>query len=115
LLNTASGPCWIDLDTACAGPLEWDVAHLPEAGADQFPEVNRAALAEMRLLVSAEVAVWCWHTYGRADEVDEAAEFHLDRVRRALGEPAIVELTAEHVPGFVRLVEETLPEFGFSR
>jgi GNAT superfamily N-acetyltransferase len=115
LLNTPSGPRWIDLDTACVGPLEWDLAHLPEAAAEHFPEANPAALADMRLLVSADVAVWCWHTYGRAAEVDEAAEFHLARVKIALEEPTIVALEPRHVPGFVALVEETLPEFGFSR
>ena len=115
LLRTPGGLLWIDLDTACVGPLEWDLAHLPEAAASQFPDVNRAALADVRLLVSADVAVWCWQTYGRADEVDEAAKFHLRRLQLALREPTIVELTPKRVSGFVELVEETLPEFGFSR
>jgi molybdopterin-guanine dinucleotide biosynthesis protein A/GNAT superfamily N-acetyltransferase len=115
LLDTPGGPRWIDLDTACVGPLEWDLAHLPGAAAQQFPEANPRALADLRLLVSADVAVWCWHTYGRADEVDEAAGYHLGLLQDAFREPTIVTLTSAHVPGFIRLVEETLPEFGFSR
>ena len=115
LLRTSRGLRWIDLDTACIGPLEWDLAHLPEDAASQFPEANPDALEDMRLLLSAAVAVWCWQTYGRADVVDEAADFHLRRLHTALGEPTIVRLTDQFVPGFVELVEETLPEFGFSR
>ena len=45
------------------------------------PEARRDALAIARRLVGAEVALWCWHTYGRAPEVDAAARFHLDRLR----------------------------------
>jgi len=81
LLRTPTGPRWIDFDTVCRGPLEWDLAHLPEAAAVSFPEARKDALALARRLVGAEVAVWCWRTYGRAPEVDEAARFHLDRLR----------------------------------
>lgn len=83
LLRTSEGPRWIDLDTVCRGPLEWDLAHLPAEAAAVFPEADPASLELARDLVSAEVAVWCWHSYGRAPEVDEAAHFHLDRVRLA--------------------------------
>ncbi len=81
LLRTPAGPRWIDFDTVCRGPLEWDLAHLPEAAAVSFPEARQDALALARRLVGAEVAVWCWRTYGRAPEVDEAAHFHLGRLR----------------------------------
>ena len=77
LLPTRDGLLWIDLDTVCRGPLEWDVAHLHEEAAAVFPEVDADLLATMKLLVSAEVAIWCFAQYGRAPEVDEAARFHL--------------------------------------
>jgi molybdopterin-guanine dinucleotide biosynthesis protein A len=83
LLQTPIGPRWIDFDTVCLGPLEWDLAHLPEAAAASYPDASREALSLARELVSAEVAVWCWCTYGRAPEVDEAARFHLARSRAA--------------------------------
>jgi molybdopterin-guanine dinucleotide biosynthesis protein A len=81
LLWTRDGPRWIDLDAVCRGPLEWDLAHLPSEAASVFPEADRALLEVARGLVSAEVAIWCWHSYGRAPEVDAAAHFHLERVR----------------------------------
>jgi molybdopterin-guanine dinucleotide biosynthesis protein A len=82
LIRTSEGPRWIDLDTVCRGPLEWDLAHLPAESTAAFPDVDHAALDVARALVSAEVAIWCWHSYGRAPEVDAAASFHLERVRR---------------------------------
>jgi molybdopterin-guanine dinucleotide biosynthesis protein A len=82
LLWTADGPRWIDLDTVCRGPLEWDLAHLPAEAAAVFPEADPELLEVARDLVSAEVAIWCWHSYGRAPQVDEAAHFHLERVRQ---------------------------------
>ena len=114
LLRTPAGPRWIDLDTVCRGPLEWDVAHLPERAAAEFPEARRDALPVARLLISADVAVWCWRTYGRAPEVDEAAHFHLGRLRARDGdELRIVPFRPVHVSGFRRLVADTLREFGF--
>jgi GNAT superfamily N-acetyltransferase len=114
LLRTSRGLRWIDLDTVCRGPLEWDLAHLPEAAAAVFPEAEPNALAHARLLVSAEVAVWCWHTYGRAPEVDEAAHFHLDQLRASRGELRIVPFAKSHGQGFRDLVADTLREFGFA-
>jgi molybdopterin-guanine dinucleotide biosynthesis protein A len=83
IVRTSEGPRLFDLDTVCRGPLEWDLAHLPVEAAALFPQADRASLSIARDLVSAEVAVWCWHSYGRAPDVDEAAHFHLDRVRLA--------------------------------
>ena len=113
LLSTRRGLLWIDLDTVCRGPLEWDLAHLPHALVADFPEADVDALALYRLLVSADVAIWCWHTYGRAPEVDAAAMFHLDRLRAALGEVRIIPYDQSYVDRYRRLVEETLREFGF--
>ena len=84
LLRSRDGLRWIDLDTACRGPAEWDLAFLPDAAAPLFPELDDDALEVARLLVSACVAVWCWAQLGRAPEVDEAAHFHLRRLREDL-------------------------------
>jgi molybdopterin-guanine dinucleotide biosynthesis protein A len=83
LLRSRDGLRWIDLDTACRGPAEWDFAYLPDETAP-LSELDRDALEVARLLVSACVAVWCWAQLGRAPEVDEAAHFHLRHLRAAL-------------------------------
>jgi hypothetical protein len=79
--RTPDGLRWIDFDTVCRGPVEWDLAHLPHEAVTAFPEADLELLDAMRALQSAEVAIWCWHSYGRAPEVDEAAHLHLQRVR----------------------------------
>jgi molybdopterin-guanine dinucleotide biosynthesis protein A len=85
LLMTAAGPRWIDLDTVCRGPLEWDLATAGVGAAEVFPEHDPELLDLMRRLVSAEVGIWCWHTYGRAPEVDDAARYHLGMLREDAG------------------------------
>lgn len=81
LLRTPDGLRWIDLGTACRGPLEWDMAYLPPEAVALFPEIEPAALEVASRLMSACVATWCWAQYGRAREVDDAAHFHLRRLR----------------------------------
>src|SRR5262249_2116844 len=81
LLPTTSGPRWIDLDTVCRGAAEWDLAHLPREAEEAFGEHDGELLELMRGLVGAEVAIWCWHTYGRSPEVDDAARFPLEGVK----------------------------------
>jgi hypothetical protein len=84
LLGTRAGVRWLDLGTACRGPLEWDLAYLPPEAAALFPEVDPEALEVANRLISACVATWCWAQLGRAPEVDEAAHFHLRRLREEL-------------------------------
>jgi molybdopterin-guanine dinucleotide biosynthesis protein A len=84
LLSTRDGVRWIDLGTACRGPLEWDLAYLPPEAGAVFPELDSEALEVASLLMSACVTIWCWAQYGRAPEVDEAAHFHLRRLREEL-------------------------------
>jgi molybdopterin-guanine dinucleotide biosynthesis protein A len=81
LLRTPDGLRWIDLGTACHGPLEWDMAYLPPEAVALFPELEPEALEVASLLMSACVATWCWAQYGRAPDVDDAAHFHLRRLR----------------------------------
>jgi hypothetical protein len=59
------------------------MADVNDEAAALFPEVDAGLLATMRLLVGAEVAIWCFSQYGRAPEVDEAAHFHLARLEAA--------------------------------
>lgn len=82
VLSTANGVRWIDLEAVCVGPLEWDVAFLPEETARLFPEVDAVLLVLLRTLNSARVATWCW---ARADVGDmrKHGEYHLEQVRLA--------------------------------
>ncbi len=60
LLGTRNGPLFIDLETCCRGPVEFDLAHVPEAVSGRFPEVDRSLLDDCRGLALAMVAAWRW-------------------------------------------------------
>jgi Ser/Thr protein kinase RdoA (MazF antagonist) len=83
VLWTREGPLFIDFEAVCAGPLEWDVAYLPEEARSEFPECDQKLLCRARLAISFCVAAWCAAQPGRAPEVDEAASYHLDVLKRA--------------------------------
>jgi hypothetical protein len=60
LLNTKSGPLFIDLETCCRGPVEFDLAHVPEEVSERYAGTDQELLRACRLLVLAMVAAWRW-------------------------------------------------------
>ncbi len=82
VLMTPRGALWCDLETACRGPLEWDLVQLPAAARRVFGPVDERLLERLSELRSVTVAVWCWADAGRSPEVREAAEHHLARAKR---------------------------------
>lgn len=82
VLVTTAGVRWIDLEPVCVGPLEWDVAFLPEDAARLFPEVDAVLLGLLRTLNSARVATWCWARANLGD-MRKHGEYHLEQVRHA--------------------------------
>ncbi|MCI3935106.1 phosphotransferase [Streptomyces sp. AN091965] len=60
VLSTRNGPLFIDLETCCRGPVEFDLAHVPEAVCEHYPRVDHGLLEECRQLVIAMVAAWRW-------------------------------------------------------
>jgi len=65
LLRTTSGMRFIDLETCCYGPVEFDIAHAPDEVGDHYARADRLLLRDCRILVLAMVAAW------RADRDDE--------------------------------------------
>jgi Ser/Thr protein kinase RdoA (MazF antagonist) len=60
VLTTRKGLRFIDLETCCRGPIEFDLAHMPEAVSEHYPAVDQALLVDCRRLVLAMVAAWRW-------------------------------------------------------
>ena len=60
VLSTRNGPLLIDLETCCRGPVEFDLAHAPEAVCTHYPGIDQELLGECRQLVIAMVAAWRW-------------------------------------------------------
>src|SRR3990170_2369192 len=60
VLSTKNGPLFIDLETCCRGPIEFDLAHVPEAVCEHYPSVDYELLRECRILMLAMIAAWRW-------------------------------------------------------
>jgi phosphotransferase family enzyme len=60
LLNTKKGLLFIDLETCCRGPVEFDIAHAPEEVSEHYPAVHQDLLHECRILMLAMITAWRW-------------------------------------------------------
>jgi hypothetical protein len=60
VLRTKHGPLFIDLETCCRGPVEFDLAHVPREVSARYADVDQELLRECRGLVLAMVAAWRW-------------------------------------------------------
>jgi aminoglycoside phosphotransferase (APT) family kinase protein len=91
LLSTKSGPLFIDLETCCRGPVEFDLAHVPEAVIEHYLGVDQALLSDCRALVLAMVAAWRWDA---RDQFPDGRQWGLDFVSTLRGGPPWPSLDA---------------------
>ena len=78
VLSTAYGPLFIDLETYCRGPVEFDLAHVPAAVCEHYPDVDQGLLDVCRQLVLAIVAAWRWE---RDDQLPNGRRFGEELLR----------------------------------
>jgi Phosphotransferase enzyme family len=84
LLATKNGLLFIDLETCCRGPVEFDLAHAPEAVSEHYPGVDQDLLRECRILVLAMITTWRWD---RGDQLPNGRQLGtewLSQIRAAL-------------------------------
>ena len=79
-VHTAQGVRWIDFESCCVGPLEWDLAFQSAEVSATFSDVDGDLLRCLKRLNSARVATWCWGT-ARVSEMRRHGEFHLHALR----------------------------------
>src|SRR3954465_12295915 len=60
LLRTKHGLLFADLETACRGPIEFDLAHAPEAGTTHHPHPDQQLVQLCRILMLAMIVTWRW-------------------------------------------------------
>ncbi|MFE2646211.1 phosphotransferase [Streptomyces nigra] len=60
VLTTDRGVLFIDLETCCRGPVEFDLAHAPEEVGAHYPGADHDLLRRCRTLVLAIVTAWRW-------------------------------------------------------
>jgi hypothetical protein len=58
VLTTTNGLLFIDLETCCRGPVEFDLAHAPEQVSEHYRGVNQGLLRQCRILVLAMITTW---------------------------------------------------------
>jgi aminoglycoside phosphotransferase (APT) family kinase protein len=85
LLATEGGPVFIDLETRCRGPVEFDLAHAPDEVADHYPGIDRDLLRECRILVLAMIIAWRWDRDDQLPDGRRLGAEWLDQMRAQLG------------------------------
>ncbi|MFD3730106.1 phosphotransferase enzyme family protein [Streptomyces sp. NPDC058632] len=84
MLTTKNGLLFIDLETCCRGPVEFDLAHAPEEVGEHYPGVDQDLLRQCRILVLAMITTWRWD---RGDQLPDGRRLGtewLGQIRAAL-------------------------------
>ena len=89
VLNTKNGLLFIDLETCCRGPVEFDLAHVPEEVSERYPDVDPGLLIECRILVLAMVAAWRWDQTDHFPNGQRAARDLVSALRQGPPWPAL--------------------------
>ena len=84
LLRTKKGPLFVDLETCCHGPVEFDIAHAPEEVSEHYPPANPDLLRQCRILMLAMVATWRWDRGDRLPNGRQLGAEWLSQIREAL-------------------------------
>jgi hypothetical protein len=95
LLSTRDGLLFIDFETCCRGPIEFDVAHVPEQVGARYPDLGQVLLAECRRLVLAMVAAWRWDIRDEFPDGHQHGRDILSLLRQGPPWPALGALAAE--------------------
>ena len=89
VLSTNAGLLFIDLETCCRGPIEFDLAHVPEAVIEHYPDVDQALLSDCRALVLAMVAAWRWDKGDQFPNGQQWARHFLQTLRKGPPWPSL--------------------------
>jgi hypothetical protein len=95
VLSTRHGLLFIDFETCCRGPVEFDVAHVPEHVSAHYPDLDEVLLAECRRLVLAMVAAWRWDIRDEFPDGHRHGRDILSLLRQGPPWPALGALTAK--------------------
>ena len=84
LLRTRNGLLFIDFETCCRGPVEFDLAHVPDEVSERYPGADQELLRECRILMLAMVASWRWDRTDQYPNGRRMGTEFLSQVRAAL-------------------------------
>jgi Phosphotransferase enzyme family len=84
VLTTKNGLLFIDLETCCRGPVEFDLAHAPEQVSEHYRGVNQGLLRQCRILVLAMITTWRWDRDDQLPNGRQLGTQWLSQIRAAL-------------------------------
>jgi hypothetical protein len=84
VLTTKKGLLFIDLETCCRGPVEFDLAHAPEEVSEYYPGVSQDVLRQCRILVLAMITTWRWDRDDQLPNGRQLGTEWLSQIRAAL-------------------------------
>ena len=84
VLSTTRGPLFIDVGTCQRGPVEYDLAYVPEEVAAQYPGANQDLVHQFRILMWAGVAMMRWNRNDQLPNRDRWRIEALNQLRAAL-------------------------------
>jgi hypothetical protein len=84
LLRTKKGLLFVDLETCCRGPVEFDIAHAPEEVSEHYPAASQDLLRECRILMLAMIATWRWDRDDQFPNGRQLGTEWLSQIRAAL-------------------------------
>jgi len=96
VLGTKDGALFIDLETCCRGPVEFDLAHVPQAVSQHYPGLDQRLLRDCRQLVLAMVAAWRWDRGDQFPNGTRARQEFLRALRAGPPWPTLDVMVARH-------------------
>ena len=84
LLRTKDGLRFIDWETCCRGPVEFDVVHAPEAIRNYYPGTDQALLRQCYVLMLAMIVTWRWERDDQLPNGRQLGREWLHQMRQAL-------------------------------
>ncbi|MEU9788483.1 phosphotransferase [Streptomyces phaeochromogenes] len=83
-LTTKNGLLFIDFETCCRGPVEFDLAHAPEEVSQHYPGLDQDLLRKCRILVLAVITTWRWDRDDQLPDGRRLGAEWLSQIRAAL-------------------------------
>jgi Ser/Thr protein kinase RdoA (MazF antagonist) len=88
VLSTKEGLVFIDLETCCRGPVEFDIAHAPDEVSGHYPDTDRELLRLCRVLKLAMITTWRWDRDDQFPNGRRLAQEWLSELRAAMEDDA---------------------------
>lgn len=86
LLKTKEGLLFIDWETCCRGPVEFDIVHAPTEVHAHYPGADQALLRQCHVLMLAMISTWRWE---RDDQLPNGRQLGIEwltQMRQALAQ-----------------------------